>query len=323
MQETQVWSLNLPATAGNAGDKGLIPGSGRSPGEGNGNPLQYSCLGNPMDGAAWQAIVHEAAKSQTDWLSTTTTTTTGNSVDHLLVLGLVLMGFRKWYPKIWPFGTMSILSWRNLKKLAEAGSSFSPPVLHPRSSSTGPQVRGTLSMPAGKKETSSYPRWTDSGKESEQTGLAKFPQFTTLSSSSLSYLSRSFHSLSVAQKHSGLPFLLVFISLWRLSCHIQLILHKSVYFPLLICLCQSNFWTQLGILRDLGKTFSSPTLSSSPRKEGPCKSVHCCKPAPKTGEGHGTPLQYSCLENPMDRRAWSAVVHGVAKSWTQLKRLST
>ena len=41
-----------------AGDLGLIPGSGRSPGEGNGNPLQYSCLGNPMDRGAWRAPVH-------------------------------------------------------------------------------------------------------------------------------------------------------------------------------------------------------------------------------------------------------------------------
>ena len=40
---------NLPASVGNAGDAGLIPGWGRSPGEGNGNPLQYSCLGDPMD----------------------------------------------------------------------------------------------------------------------------------------------------------------------------------------------------------------------------------------------------------------------------------
>ena len=40
------------------------------------------------------------------------------------------------------------------------------------------------------------------------------------------------------------------------------------------------------------------------------------------GGGHGNPLQYSCLENPMDRGAWRAIVHGVAKSWTQLKRLS-
>ena len=43
----------VKASACNAGDLGLIPGSGRSPGEGNGNPLQYSCLENPMDGGAW------------------------------------------------------------------------------------------------------------------------------------------------------------------------------------------------------------------------------------------------------------------------------
>ena len=46
----------------NAGDAGLIPGSGRSLGEGNGNPLQYSCLGNPMHKGAWQATVHGVAK---------------------------------------------------------------------------------------------------------------------------------------------------------------------------------------------------------------------------------------------------------------------
>ena len=53
---------NLPA---NAGDVGLIPVSGRSPREGNGNPLQYSCLGNSMDRGTWQAIVHGVAKSWT------------------------------------------------------------------------------------------------------------------------------------------------------------------------------------------------------------------------------------------------------------------
>ena len=45
--------------------RGSIPGSGRSPGEGNGNPLQYSCLENPMDGGAWWAAVQEATKSWT------------------------------------------------------------------------------------------------------------------------------------------------------------------------------------------------------------------------------------------------------------------
>ena len=51
---------NLPA---NAGGVGSIPRLGRSPGEGNGNPLQYSCLGNPMDRGAWRATVHGVAKS--------------------------------------------------------------------------------------------------------------------------------------------------------------------------------------------------------------------------------------------------------------------
>ena len=50
---------NLPA---NVRDAGLIPGSGRSPGEGNGNSLQYSCLENPMDREAWRATVHGVAK---------------------------------------------------------------------------------------------------------------------------------------------------------------------------------------------------------------------------------------------------------------------
>ena len=52
-------------SACNAGDPGLIPGSGRASGEGNGNPLQYSCLENPMDGGAWRATVHGIVESDT------------------------------------------------------------------------------------------------------------------------------------------------------------------------------------------------------------------------------------------------------------------
>ena len=59
----------------NVGDLGFIPGSGRSSGEGNGNPLQYSCLENPMDREAWWATVHGVAKSGT-WLSDFTFTFT-------------------------------------------------------------------------------------------------------------------------------------------------------------------------------------------------------------------------------------------------------
>ena len=53
---------NPPANAGDIRDVGSIPGSGRSPGEGNGNPLQYSCLENPMDRGTWWFTVHRVAK---------------------------------------------------------------------------------------------------------------------------------------------------------------------------------------------------------------------------------------------------------------------
>ena len=65
---------NQPA---NSGDLRSIPGSGRFPGEGNGNPLQYSRLGNPMDGGAWWATVHRVTKSQaqlSNWTTAITTT---------------------------------------------------------------------------------------------------------------------------------------------------------------------------------------------------------------------------------------------------------
>ena len=54
------------ASAYNAGDPGSIPGSRRSPGEGNGNPFQYSCLENPMDGGAWWAIIHGSQRVKHD-----------------------------------------------------------------------------------------------------------------------------------------------------------------------------------------------------------------------------------------------------------------
>ena len=56
---------NLPANAGDTEDVGLIPESGRSPGDKNDNPFQYSCIGNPMDRGASRAIVHGVAKSRT------------------------------------------------------------------------------------------------------------------------------------------------------------------------------------------------------------------------------------------------------------------
>jgi len=54
---------NLPANAGDTGDEDSVPGSGRSPGGGHSNPLQYPCLENLMDRGAWRATVHRVAKS--------------------------------------------------------------------------------------------------------------------------------------------------------------------------------------------------------------------------------------------------------------------
>ena len=67
MEASQVAPVvkNPPAKAGDLRDVGLIPGLGRSPGGGHGNPLQYPCLENPMDREAWRAIVHRVAQSWT------------------------------------------------------------------------------------------------------------------------------------------------------------------------------------------------------------------------------------------------------------------
>ena len=61
----EAWWLSAKEYDCNPGDAGLIPGTGRAPGEENGNPLQYSCWENPMDRGAWWATVHGVAKSRT------------------------------------------------------------------------------------------------------------------------------------------------------------------------------------------------------------------------------------------------------------------
>ena len=93
VNSTNVWASqavlgveNPPADAGDSTDMGLIPGSGRSPGGGNGSPLSYSCLGNHTDRGAWRAIVHEVTKSQTwlsDWAYTHTTNVYMNTHTHI------------------------------------------------------------------------------------------------------------------------------------------------------------------------------------------------------------------------------------------------
>ena len=81
---TSLVAQTVKASAYNAGDPGMIPVSGRFPGEGNGNPLQYSCLENPIDRGAWQATVHGVAKSQTGLSDFTFTLVIQNSIIFLL-----------------------------------------------------------------------------------------------------------------------------------------------------------------------------------------------------------------------------------------------
>ena len=91
---------NTPANAGDVRDAGLTLGSGRSPGGGHGNPLQYSCLGNPMDREAW-ATVHGIAKSQT-WLQHEATSRwLRKKMQQPASTGVRVLHFKPW---LWPFG---------------------------------------------------------------------------------------------------------------------------------------------------------------------------------------------------------------------------
>ena len=92
---------NLPANAGDVRDMGWIPGLGRSPGGGHGNPLQYSCLKNPVDRGAWQATVDGVTKSQTqlsDWTAATTPPLCMSSVSETQVN--VSLFYFSWFGKL-------------------------------------------------------------------------------------------------------------------------------------------------------------------------------------------------------------------------------
>ena len=90
--------------AGDTGDWGSIPGSGRTSGGGHGNPLQYSCLENPMDRGAWRATVHRVAKSQT-WLKQLSTHTPWDPAARWMWVGSQK---NNWYLSI--FGSVTICS---------------------------------------------------------------------------------------------------------------------------------------------------------------------------------------------------------------------
>ena len=93
---------NPPSNARDTRDVGSIPGSGRPPGGGNGNPLQYSCLGNPMDRGAWWATVHWVAKSWTQ-LST-----------HVRMHSTILILSGNCFLNTSPYGLSTWLAWDTL-----------------------------------------------------------------------------------------------------------------------------------------------------------------------------------------------------------------
>ena len=79
----------VKASASNAGDQGSIPGLGRSPGEGNGNPLQYSCLESPRDRGAWWAAVYGVVQSQTRLKRLSSSSSSRPSKERILIQSLV------------------------------------------------------------------------------------------------------------------------------------------------------------------------------------------------------------------------------------------
>ena len=100
----------VKASACNVGDLGLIPGSGRCPGEGNGNPLQYPCLENPMDGGAWWATVHWSQRVGHDWATSLHFSNINSKPMYLItfIIKCVSWAFSL-YPSSCPYCTLSNL----------------------------------------------------------------------------------------------------------------------------------------------------------------------------------------------------------------------
>ena len=91
-----------------------------------------------------------------------------------------------------------------------------------------------------------------------------------------------------------------------------------------LCLDLLSLFTQFISCPHNQSSQVAPVVKNPPANSGDIKDVGWIPGSRRSpGGGHGNPLQYSCLKNPMDRGAWQATVHRVAKSWTQLKQLST
>ena len=86
---------------------------------------------------------------------------------------------------------------------------------------------------------------------------------------------------------------------------------RSLFFPPIFCVGQSSPYTDTPVCRQSDSSYQTPRQQSIYPVVSRSSALWC-------GEGNGTPLQYTCLENPMDGGAWCAAVHGVTKSWTRL-----
>ena len=118
------------ASAHNEGDLGSIPGSGRSPGEGNGYPLQYSCLENSMDRGAWQATVHRVAKSRT-WLSDFHFHFLVDIIKAMVFPG-IMYGYESWTIKKaqrWRTDAFKLWCWRRLLRIPWTARRFNQSIL--------------------------------------------------------------------------------------------------------------------------------------------------------------------------------------------------
>ena len=241
-------------------------------GEGNGNPLQYSCLENPMDRGAWWATVHGVAKSQTRLSDFTFTfhfhALEKEMVTHSSVLAWRIPGTGE------PGGLPSLGSHRvghdkRLSSSSMAGLGFlcgsavkKLPALQ-KMQDMGLTPGSGRSFGGGRATHLSIRAWRIPW--TEEPGRLQSVGHTELDT--LKWLSMS--------AMAGLGFLEVLVV--------------------------KNLSVNAGDVRD---TTSVPGLGRSP------------------GGEHGNPVQYSCLEHPIDRGAWQAMVHRVTQSWTQLKQLS-
>ena len=265
-------------------------------GEGNGTPLQYSCLENPMDGGAWWAAVHEVAKSRT-WLSDFTFTFHFHALEKEMATHSSALAWR--IPGTEEPGRRSSMGshrvghdWSDLAAAAAADVEWSSLTQEWKASATHlrgwfpehPQVHPEIHGQGDKlwKDGPTAPAVSSQGLVWEQ----HYQGNTALTGGAVRTATRlKFkNGLKVAQ---GVVLLLLYsYSVSRLP---QWLSSKE-------STCKA------------GATGDTGSIPGSGRS---------------SGGGHSNPPQYSCLENPMDRGAWQTTVHGVAKSQTQLKQLST